>query len=45
MVLEVDPDALESIRKLVVNTMEKAVDLSVPLVAETGLGANWMDAK
>ena len=45
LVLEVDPDALESIRKLVVNTMEKAVDLSVPLVAETGLGANWMDAK
>ena len=45
LVLEVAPDALEATRELVVKTMEHAVKLSVPLVAETGAGANWMEAK
>ena len=45
LVLEVAPDALETTRKLVVQTMEQAVALSVPLVVETGVGANWMEAK
>ena len=45
LVLEVDPQAMDTTRKLVVSTMEKAVELSVPLVAETGMGANWMEAK
>jgi DNA polymerase-1 len=29
----------------VVNTMENAIKLNVPLVVETGVGANWMEAK
>ena len=45
LVLEVAPEALEATRELVVKTMEHAVKLSVPLVAETGVGANWMEAK
>ena len=45
LVLEVAPDALDTTRELVVQTMENAVQLSVPLAVETGEGANWMEAK
>jgi DNA polymerase-1 len=45
LVLEVDPAAVDSVQELVVSTMENAIQLTVPLVVETGSGANWMDAK
>ena len=45
LVLEVVPNALKDIQQLVVQTMEKAIQLNVPLVVETGIGDNWMDAK
>ena len=41
LVLEVEPDVLDATRKLVVTTMENAVKLSVPLVAETLAPTGW----
>jgi DNA polymerase-1 len=45
LVLEAAPEALEPVLALTRDTMEQAVALSVPLVVETGVGANWMEAK
>jgi len=45
LVLEAAPEALEPVLHLTRATMERAVDLSVPLVVETGVGPNWMEAK
>ncbi len=45
LVLEVEPSAVEEVKDLLLKTMENAVNLSVPLVVECGVGSNWMDAK
>ncbi len=45
LVLEVCPSALDPVQKLVIETMEHAVSLSVPLLVDTGVGSNWMEAK
>ena len=45
LVLEAAPEAMDQVRDLVKRTMEQAVTLSVPLLVDTGVGANWMEAK
>jgi DNA polymerase-1 len=41
LVLEVDADAAADIAPRIKQTMESVMQLSVPLIVETGIGANW----
>lgn len=45
LVLEIPMDEWEELQPKIKATMESAIDLSVPMVAEIGSGSNWMDAK
>ena len=45
LVLEIPQDEWEELQPKIKATMESAIDLSVPMVAEIGVGANWMEAK
>lgn len=45
LVFEVPPEEMEIMSKLVPETMEKALSLSVPLKAEVSSGSNWYEAK
>ena len=38
------PEELDTMRTLVVEEMERAYTMQVPLVAECGVGANWLEA-
>ena len=44
LVFEVPEDELEATRALVVEAMENAVELDVPLRVDCGHGANWLEA-
>lgn len=37
-------DEVESAKKLVVEEMESAIELKVPLIADCGIGSNWLEA-
>ena len=45
LLLEVPDDEVETIRELVVERMEGAMELNVPLVADWGVGKSWYDCK
>ena len=38
------PDEKEKLQKLVVEEMQDAIELKVPLIADCGWGANWLEA-
>ena len=45
LLLEAPNDEVEKVLELVTKEMESAVELDVPLIAEIGVGDNWMTAK
>lgn len=45
IVLEVPKSELVAIKKLVKQTMEEAIQLSVPLIADENEGVTWYEAK
>ena len=45
LIFDVPKDELETIKKIVPEVMQSAVRLDVPLVADSGWGHNWYDAK
>ena len=45
LLLEVPEDEVPSVREVVVERMEHAMELSVPLKVEVGVGASWYDCK
>ncbi|MFM9072134.1 MAG: DNA polymerase I, partial [Cyanobium sp.] len=45
LVLEAAPEALKEVLDLTKRTMEGVMQLRVPLLVETGVGPNWMEAK
>ncbi len=45
LVLEVHPDEKDRVQKLLVYEMERVCELDAPLVADCGVGPNWLEAK
>jgi DNA polymerase-1 len=44
LVFDAHKDELDILKNLVTETMEGAMKLNVPLLAEVGVGKNWLEA-
>ncbi len=44
LVFDIHKDELETLQPLIKETMENAYKLSIPLIVDVGLGANWLEA-
>jgi DNA polymerase-1 len=45
LLFDATPDEADAVKALVKQEMENVVELSVPIVADVGVGPNWRDAK
>ena len=45
LIIEAHKDCAEIAKQILKSEMEKAISLSVPLTADTSIGANWLDVK
>ncbi|MFA7228353.1 MAG: DNA polymerase I [Melioribacteraceae bacterium] len=44
LVFDAHKDEVDELRPLIIKLMENALPLNVPVVADTGIGENWLDA-
>jgi DNA polymerase I len=44
LIFEVNPDAVEKLKSIVVNEMKNAASLVISLEVDTGTGSNWLEA-